>query len=99
MPKAYWIAQVRVNDPEKYALYAKGATEAFALHGGRPLARGGKVQWLEGGERPRCVVIEFESMEAALACHRSAEYQAARSHRDQIAEVDLVIVEGLEDAP
>ncbi|MGQ9367088.1 DUF1330 domain-containing protein [Azospirillum sp. ST 5-10] len=98
MPKAYWVAQVTVHDPERYALYAKGAGEAFARHGGIPLARGGAMHWLEGSERPRGVIIEFASVDDATACYRSPEYQAARRHREAAAEFHLVIVEGLETA-
>lgn len=96
MPKAYWVAQVQVHDPDRYALYAKGAGDAFVRHGGRPLARGGRLLWLEGDERPRGVIIEFDSMEAALACYRSSDYQEARRHREGVADVRLVLVEGLE---
>lgn len=99
MPKAYWVAQVEVHDPERYALYAKGAGEAFVKYGGRPLARGGRLHWLEGDERPRGVIIEFDSMEAAQACYQSPEYQNARRHRDGVADFHLVLVEGLEPLP
>jgi uncharacterized protein (DUF1330 family) len=39
-------------------------------------------------------VIEFPSYEAALACYRSDEYQAAIALRRGIAETDFVIAEG-----
>ena len=95
MPKAYWIAHVTVSDPDPYALYAKGATEAFAAHGARVLARGGRVEALEGEARPRNVVIEFDSMEAALACYRSEAYQAAKRHREGAGDAQIMILEGV----
>ena len=95
MPKAYWIAHVTVTDPDPYALYAKGATEVFAAHGARVLARGGRLESLEGESRPRNVVIEFDSMEAALACYHSAEYQAARQHRVGEGDAQVMILEGV----
>jgi uncharacterized protein (DUF1330 family) len=94
MPKAYWIAHVTVTDPAPYALYAAGATEAFARHGGRVLARGGAVVGLEGEARPRNVVIEFDSMEAARACYDSPEYQSARAHREGAGEAQIMLIEG-----
>ncbi len=33
MPKAYWIAHVTVTDPEPYAIYAEGASQAFRKFG------------------------------------------------------------------
>ena len=95
MPKAYWIAHVTVTDPDPYALYAKGATEAFEKHGARVLARGGEVVALEGQSSPRNVIIEFESMQAARACYDSPEYQAARNHRIGAGEARIMLLEGV----
>jgi uncharacterized protein (DUF1330 family) len=94
MPKAYWIAHVTVTDPDPYALYARGATEVFAAHGARVLARGGRVVGLEGESHPRNVVIEFDSLEAAQACYDSPEYQAARAHRIGAGDAQIMLLEG-----
>ncbi|AMY69676.1 DUF1330 domain-containing protein [Frigidibacter mobilis] len=94
---ALWIAHVTVTDAEAYGKYAKLAGPAIAAHGGVFLARGGRYLQLEGTERSRNVVARFPSVEAAEACYRSAEYQAALSHAIGAAERDLVIVE--ESAP
>lgn len=94
MPKAYVIARVTVTDPEAYAEYAKGATEAMRLYDGRPLARGGAYEALEGPARPRNVVIEFASMEQARRYYRSPEYQAAKAKREGACEAEFVLVEG-----
>lgn len=91
---AYWISHVTVSDEEAYGRYAKLATEAIAKHGGRFLARGGRHIQLEGRDRPRNVVAEFPSLEAAEACYRSPEYQAALEHARGASERDLVLVEG-----
>ena len=96
MPKAYWIAHVTVADPEPYALYAKAATEAFAAFGARVLARGGRVEGLEGEARPRNVVIEFPDMDAALACYRSDAYQSAKRHRDGAGDAQIMVLEGVD---
>lgn len=94
MPKAYWIAHVDVVDAEPYSVYAKLASACFAKHGANILARGGPFQGLEGKVRARNVVIEFESMDHALACYNSPEYQEAKTHREGKAEAELLIVEG-----
>jgi uncharacterized protein (DUF1330 family) len=96
MPKAYVIARVTVTDPEAYAEYAKGATEAIKKYNGRPLARGGTYEALEGEVRPRNVVIEFDSMEQARRYYQSPEYQAAKAKRDGACVAEFVLVEGAE---
>jgi uncharacterized protein (DUF1330 family) len=96
MPKAYLIARVTVTDPEAYAEYAKGASEAIRRYNGRPLVRGGAYEALEGPARPRNVVIEFESLDQARRYYHSPEYQAARTKRDGACEGEFVIVEGTE---
>jgi uncharacterized protein (DUF1330 family) len=65
MPKGYVISRVDITNPEAYARYAAAATKAIADHGGKPLARGGRYEALEGKARARNVVLEFDSYEAA----------------------------------
>ena len=95
MPKAYWIAHVTVTDPEPYKLYAEGASAAFRAFGARVLARGGAAQQMEGEGHPRNVVIEFDSMDDALACYHSDAYQAARQHRLGAGIANITFVEGV----
>jgi uncharacterized protein (DUF1330 family) len=95
MPKAYWIAHVTVSNPDQYKHYASDAPAAFKKYGATFLARGGRFEQMEGNGRPRNVVVEFPSLQAALDCYRSAEYQAARAKRLGAGEADIVIVEGV----
>ena len=67
MSKGYIVSRVDILDPEVYAKYIAAGTAAIKTHGGKPLARGGKHEALEGKARGRNVVIEFESYEAARA--------------------------------
>jgi len=94
MPKGYVITRVDIKDPEAYARYAAEATKAIAAHGGKPLARGGRHEALEGKARARNVVLEFESYDAALAYYHSPEYQAAKALREGAADIEMVLVEG-----
>ena len=97
MPKAYWIARVNVTDPDAYAGYLAVGAAALVANGGRLLSRGGRAVALEGQEPwQRNVIIEFASMDAALACYRSPGYEAARAARAGAAQVEILIVEGLE---
>ena len=94
MPKGYWIAHVTVEDPETYEKYKAANAAPFAEYGARFLVRAGAQEVAEGQARPRTVVIEFPTIEAARACFVSESYQKAKAIRDPIATSDLVIVEG-----
>ena len=90
---ALWIAHVNVIDAEAYDQYARLAGPAIAAHGGVFLARGSRYVQLEGNDRARNVVARFPSVEAAVACYNSPEYQAALDHARDAAERDLLVVE------
>jgi uncharacterized protein (DUF1330 family) len=92
--KGYWIAHVDVTDPEGYKPYQTANATAFGKFGARFLVRGGRQEVTEGHARSRGVVIEFPSYDAALACYRSPEYQAAKALRLGRAEIDLMVIEG-----
>ena len=96
MPKAYVVARITVTNPDAYAEYIKGATEAIRQYGGKPLARGGAFEALEGEARGRNVIIEFESLEQAKRYFHSPEYQAAKAKRAGAAVAEIVAVEGAE---
>lgn len=96
MATALWIAHVEVTDAEAYGKYAAMAGPAIAAHGGVFLARGGRYVQLEGNDRPRNVVARFPSLEAAVECYHSAEYQAALAHARGAALRDLLVLEELE---
>ena len=88
---ALWIAHVNVTDA--YGRYAQAAGPVIAAHGGVFLARATRYVQLEGNERARNVVARFPSVEHAVACYNSPEYQAALVHAQGAAERDLVVVE------
>ncbi len=96
MPKGYVVATINVTDPEKWAEYAKDASEAIRKYGGRPLVRGGKHVPLEGQPGARNVVIEFDSVEQARRYYHSPEYQAAKAKREGACIAEFVLVEGAE---
>ena len=96
MAKGYWIARVDVRDPERYKDYISTAKPAFERYGAHFLARGGAIEVLEGEARARNVVIEFPSMQAAVDCYNSEEYQAAKAIRQEVADAEMLVVEGFE---
>jgi uncharacterized protein (DUF1330 family) len=78
MAKAYWISCYReIIDPGKFAAYAKLARPAIEAGGGRFLARAIPAKVYEAAVMERLVLIEFDSVEKALATHESPAYQEA----------------------
>lgn len=96
MPKAYWISCYRhVSDPAKLAAYAKLAGPAIEGGGGRFLARSPAARAYEDGVLERTVLIEFDSVEQAVAVHDSAAYKLALEALDGGAQRDMRIVPGI----
>jgi uncharacterized protein (DUF1330 family) len=96
MARAYWIACYReVSDPDKLAAYARLAGPAIEAGGGRFLARGTAARAYEAGVAQRTVLIEFDSIEQAVAVHEGAAYQAALAALNGGAVRDLRIVAGV----
>ena len=96
--KGYWVVQVDVPDADAYKPYLVANQAPFGKFGARYLVRGGRREVMEGRARSRIVVLEFPSFEAALACYRSPEYQAAKKLREGVAEADVIVTEGYEGA-
>ena len=96
MAKAYWVATYRsIKNPDAMAAYAKLAGPAIQGKGGRFLARGTAAKAYESGLIQRVVIIEFDSVDHAVAAHESAGYQEALRVLGNGADRDLRIVEGV----
>jgi uncharacterized protein (DUF1330 family) len=97
MPKAYAVVAYRsLPDPQKLAAYAKLALPAVAPFGARILARGNAAVALEQGLKERVVVVEYPSLEKAIAAYGSAAYgDALKALGDSVVR-DFRIVEGLD---
>jgi uncharacterized protein (DUF1330 family) len=96
MAKAYWVATYRsISNPDALAAYAKLAGPSIAAGGGKFLVRGTPAKTYEAGLAQRTVVIEFDSVAAAVAAHDSAGYQAALKALGNGAERDIRILEGV----
>jgi uncharacterized protein (DUF1330 family) len=96
MAKGYWINCFRsIKDPAKVDAYRKLAGPVMEASGAKFLVRGDPAKVYEAGVVGRVVVIEFESVAAAIAAHDSPGYQAALKALGDGAERDLRIVEGM----
>ncbi len=96
MPKAYCVATYRsISNPDALAEYAKLAGPAISAAGGRFLARGTAAKAYEKGVMQRTVIVEFDSLDKAVARMNGAGYQAALKALGNAVERDLRIVEGV----
>jgi uncharacterized protein (DUF1330 family) len=95
MPKGYWITFYRsISNPAALTAYGKLALPAITAGGGRFAVRGMPAKAYEAGLNQRCVVIEFDSLEKAIATYESPEYQAAKKLLEGAVERDVRIAEG-----
>jgi len=93
----YIIAQIDIQDREKYAQYEAGFMDVFTSYKGKLLSVDENVSLLEGQwPATRTVLIEFPSKEEALAWYESQEYQSLAKHRFAASSADIVIVSGIE---
>jgi uncharacterized protein (DUF1330 family) len=97
MAKAYWVvAYQQIKNQEAWQAYAKLAAPAITAAGGKYLIRGNPAKTYESGVDQRVVVIEFPSVQAAIACHDGAPYQEALKHlAGGAVKRDMRVVEGL----
>jgi len=97
MPKAYVVSCYReISDPQKLAAYAKLSGPAFASFGARYLALGTAAAAYEHGLKERIVIVEFPSLEQAIAARESPAYAEALKALGDGAVRDFRIVEGRE---
>jgi uncharacterized protein (DUF1330 family) len=95
MSKAYWGTTYRaIKDPEKVAAYARLAGPALTAAGGRFIIRGNPSTVYELGMMERTVVLEFDSVEQAVAAHDSPAYEEALAALGDGADRDIRIVAG-----
>jgi uncharacterized protein (DUF1330 family) len=94
--KAFWIAIYKdIKNIDNIKKYGEKATPAIKKYNGTILARGGKVETIEGQPSPRTVLIEFPTMEDALRCYNSVEYQEAKKIGKGEFNRHIQIVEGV----
>jgi uncharacterized protein (DUF1330 family) len=95
--KAYWINTfTAVHDPAKLEAYIGLAGPAMQAAGGRFLARGDPAAAFESGTTTRTTLIEFPSVDAAVAAYHSPGYQEALRVLDDGAEREIRIIEAVD---
>jgi uncharacterized protein (DUF1330 family) len=95
LAKGYMVSIYRsVSDPAALAEYAKLAAPALLAAGGRFVVRGTAAKVYEKGLMQRTVIIEFDSLEKAIAAYESPQYKEALKVLGNAAERDIRMVEG-----
>jgi uncharacterized protein (DUF1330 family) len=93
---AYVIVDIRVTDPAKFEEYKKLVPASVAAFGGKYLARGGRVEILEGDWDPeRLVILEFPTLERAGEWWASEKYRQAKEMRQLSAKTRMIVVESI----
>ena len=97
MNKAYWVvAWKSISDPAAVERYLAPAGAAILAHEGRVIAAGVPARSYEEGSSTRLVVVEFDSLAAAVSAYESPDYQASLTHLAGVAERDVRIIEAVE---
>ena len=84
-----------IKDQKKVDAYRALAAPAMQAAGAKFLVRGDPAKVYEAGLMQRVVVIEFDSVEKAIAAHDSPGYQAALKALAGGCVRDMRIVEGV----
>lgn len=94
---AYTVAKMNVHDPITMREYAKQSSAFVKKHGGRYLARGGKIEWLEQTNcDSRVVIVEWPSVKAAQAFFNDPDYLQVAELRKKASTIEsLNIQEGI----
>jgi uncharacterized protein (DUF1330 family) len=95
MAKGYWVVCYRkITDLAKVEAYSKLAGPPIQAVGGRVIAGGKPAGVHEAGQMERTIVIEFDSLEKALAAYESPEYRQALAALGDAAVRDFRILAG-----
>jgi uncharacterized protein (DUF1330 family) len=93
--KGYWVVCYKsVSNPATVSDYSKLAATALQALGGRVIAGGKPGKTHEAGVDQSVVVVEFESLEKAIAAYDSDLYRAALKVLNNAAQRDFRILEG-----
>jgi uncharacterized protein (DUF1330 family) len=94
--KYYAVAELDVTDPAWIRDYVANVTGMVERHGGRYLARTGRIEKLEGeGSPPQVMVlIEWPSKEVADQFYVSEEYRPYRERRRGGAQNTFLLIAG-----
>ena len=89
----YFIANIRINDEDKYQKYIERVSEIFSKFNGKYLKVDNEPVILEGEwDYSRLVLIEFPDEDSLNKWYYSDEYQTILKHRLLGAKCDTIVV-------
>lgn len=93
----YFIAQIKIHNPEEYDKYLEGFDNIFNKYNGKVVAVDDDPTKLEGiWNYTRIVIIHFPNEQELRLWHDSSEYQTLAQHRFNVSNADALIVKGKE---
>jgi len=93
---AYIIVDLNVTNSAGFEEYKKLVPPTIAAFGGKYLARGGRVEMLEGGWDPeRIAILEFPTLERAREWWASEAYRLPKQMRQESATTRMIVVESV----
>jgi uncharacterized protein (DUF1330 family) len=93
-PSAFLVAEFEVTDPVEWKRYLE-ATKALPPNGGVFLARAARGTGLSGAPPKTVTIVQFPTLDDAIAFDASAEYTALKPLRDKSSNWRSYVVEGL----
>jgi len=91
---AIYVSEFEVTDAEGMKPYSANVDASFTPFGGQYIVRGGNVVSQEGTPAKRIVMIEFPSMEQAVAWYESPAYSVLKPIRHKSATSRVYMVQG-----
>jgi uncharacterized protein (DUF1330 family) len=94
----YLIANLTINDRDRYTQYEEAFMDVFDNYNGKILAVDEDQEIIEGDyDRTRTVLIEFPSNEDAKAWYGSDAYQEIAKHRWASSDAVVILIAGMPD--
>ncbi len=94
-PPGYIVIEVDVSDEQNFTnKFAPTVGQVIESEGGLYLARGGRIEAVEGSKPNRMVIVKFDSFEKAVAAFQSKEYREIRKVGDRYGKFRIVALEG-----
>lgn len=93
----YFVAQIRIHNPEEYEKYLENFDEIFSRYKGKYLAIDESPVVLEGNwDYTKSVLVKFSSKKDFEDWYYSEDYQKILKYRLNAARCDTILLEGLE---